>query len=84
MKPLFDIDLMRLENEICDIKFELSQIRDASDYEAKMQECSRKMHQSSRILLSIICLQEYKAKQPDVLFYNRQFQVQASKKISKR
>jgi hypothetical protein len=83
MKPLFDIDLTRLESEICDIKFELSQIRYLSDCEAKMQECSKKMHQSSRILLSIICLQEYKAKQADVLFYNRQFRVQPSKKILK-
>ena len=84
MKPVFDIDLTRLESEICDIKFELSQIRYLSDCEAKMQECSKKMHQSSRILLSIICLQEYKAKQADVLSYNRQFRVLPSKKISKR
>ena len=84
MKHSFDIDLTRLESEICDIKFELSQIRYLSDCEAKIQECSKKMHQSTRILLSIICLQEYKEKQADELFHNRHFRVQQPNKSQKK
>lgn len=83
MKPLFDIDLMRLESDICDIKFELSQVRYSRDCEEKMQKCSKKMHLTSKTLLSIICLLEYTSKQDDAPYYKRPFRLKPLRKIEK-
>ncbi len=59
MKPYIDVDLKNLEQEICEVKFELAQLKYSRDFESTVLSCSRKMSDVSKTLYSIICLQEY-------------------------
>lgn len=63
MKPFIDINLKDLESDICDIKFELSQVRYSRDFESKVHIYSKKINDVSKTLFSIICLQEHMANQ---------------------